>query len=138
MKPDPQTTLMINTASDPATIGFQGSFKNVASERAVSTQLLRQIDVLLHHCGTELEDVSAIAVTIGPGSFTSLRIGIAAANALAWTRSLPVIEVDKESAASPELFQAFVRQACRDRRFVKSAMPNYGRPPSITPLPNGS
>jgi len=37
-----------------------------------------------------LKDISEIKVETGPGSFTGLRVGVAVANALAWTLKIPV------------------------------------------------
>ena len=42
-------------------------------------------------CDFDAGDLSAIAVTIGPGTFTGIRIGLATARALALPRRLPVI-----------------------------------------------
>ena len=42
-------------------------------------------------CDIDVSDLSAIAVTIGPGTFTGIRIGLATARALALPRRLPVI-----------------------------------------------
>lgn len=38
-----------------------------------------------------LEKISAVAVDVGPGSFTGIRVGINSANTLAWARGIPVI-----------------------------------------------
>ena len=54
-----------------------------------SRTLLPMVENLLANCGVSLSDVDAIAVAHGPGSFTGVRIGVAAAKGLAWARQLP-------------------------------------------------
>jgi tRNA threonylcarbamoyladenosine biosynthesis protein TsaB len=49
---------------------------------AHSTRLLGAIDFLLNSLGLRLSAVDGLAVTIGPGSFTGLRVGIATAQGL--------------------------------------------------------
>ena len=54
-----------------------------------SVTLLPMADDLLRRCGVTLEQVDVIAVAAGPGSFTGLRIGVAAAKGLAWPGNKP-------------------------------------------------
>jgi len=49
-----------------------------------SCTLLPMVNALLDHCGETLEQVDVIAVAVGPGSFTGLRIGVSTAKGLAW------------------------------------------------------
>ncbi|MBR0444692.1 MAG: tRNA (adenosine(37)-N6)-threonylcarbamoyltransferase complex dimerization subunit type 1 TsaB [Clostridia bacterium] len=51
----------------------------------------------LEQSGYTLHDVDYVAVNIGPGSFTGLRIGICVANALGFALGIPVIPVDSLS-----------------------------------------
>ena len=51
------------------------------------------INALFQHTGIKSEDLSRIAVAIGPGSFTSLRIGLSAAKGLSLALNLPVAGV---------------------------------------------
>jgi tRNA threonylcarbamoyladenosine biosynthesis protein TsaB len=44
-------------------------------------------------CGVELDQVSAIAVGIGPGMFTGLRVGVTTAKMLAQAQRVPVIAI---------------------------------------------
>ena len=54
-----------------------------------SVTLLPMADDLLRRCGVTLERVDVVAVAAGPGSFTGLRIGVAAAKGLAWPGNKP-------------------------------------------------
>ena len=56
-----------------------------------SENLLPQIEQVLNIA--KVEKVDAVAVSIGPGSFTGLRIGLAAAKALAYAWKVPIIGV---------------------------------------------
>jgi tRNA threonylcarbamoyladenosine biosynthesis protein TsaB len=56
-------------------------------------RLLPVVDQVLSGLGMTLQDIDAFAVSIGPGSFTSLRVGIATAKALAHTLRKPLTGV---------------------------------------------
>lgn len=58
-----------------------------------SRTLMPMIESLLSNTDTKILDVDAIAVNCGPGSFTGVRIGVAAAKGLAFADELPCIEV---------------------------------------------
>lgn len=67
-----------------------------------SRTLLPMVEDMLKNCETPLSQVSAIAVSNGPGSFTGVRIGVAAAKGLAWARDLPCLGVSTlEAMAAP-------------------------------------
>ena len=54
-----------------------------------SQTLLTMAEDLLKSCGHTPQDVTAVAVAAGPGSFTGVRIGVAAAKGFAWGKELP-------------------------------------------------
>ena len=54
-----------------------------------SQTLLAMAEELLKNCGKTPADVTAVAVAAGPGSFTGVRIGVAAAKGFAWAKELP-------------------------------------------------
>ena len=58
-----------------------------------SRTLLPMVEDMLRNCERTLEDIGALAVAAGPGSFTGLRIGIAAVKGLAWAADKPCIPV---------------------------------------------
>lgn len=55
--------------------------------------LMGEIDALLNDGGIAVEDLDAVAVTVGPGSFTGIRIGVATATALAFALKTKRISV---------------------------------------------
>ena len=48
---------------------------------------------MLKQCGKTAQDVQAVAVANGPGSFTGVRIGVAAAKGFAWASEIPIYGV---------------------------------------------
>ncbi len=58
-----------------------------------TTELAPALAGLLARSGNSMEEISALGVAIGPGSFTSLRVGLSFVKGLALARSLPVIGI---------------------------------------------
>jgi tRNA threonylcarbamoyladenosine biosynthesis protein TsaB len=58
-----------------------------------SERLMLHVDGLLKSAGLTLTDIDGFAVTVGPGSFTGLRIGLAAAKAMAYAAAKPLAGV---------------------------------------------
>lgn len=69
-----------------------------------TTELAPALTGLLNRCGVSMDMVSAVGVAIGPGSFTSLRVGLSLAKGIALARHIPVIGIstfDIIAAAQP-------------------------------------
>jgi tRNA threonylcarbamoyladenosine biosynthesis protein TsaB len=64
-----------------------------APGRPTAETLLPAVDALLGRCAASLDAVEAFAVSIGPGSFTSLRIGLATVKGLAFGSGRPAVAV---------------------------------------------
>ena len=74
------------------------------SGRRHTQELAPLVAEVLRHTGFTPEDVDAVGVALGPGSFTGLRIGLAFAKGFALPRGLPLIGVptlDAVAAAVP-------------------------------------
>jgi tRNA threonylcarbamoyladenosine biosynthesis protein TsaB len=91
--------LGIDTATDIASvaIGEPGCHpkarRSIRGARQHAAQLLTLIQQVFTDAGAQLEDITEIAVGDGPGSFTGLRIGWAAAKGLAYERDLPLVAI---------------------------------------------
>ena len=68
-----------------------------------SQTLMVMAEDLLKACGYAPKDVQAVAVAAGPGSFTGVRIGVAAAKGFAWGAELPCYGVSTLDAMALNL-----------------------------------
>ena len=63
-----------------------------------SEQMMPLLDSLLSHLELKMSDIDLIGVSVGPGSFTGIRIGVAAANAMAMALDIPVVGISSLEA----------------------------------------
>ena len=82
-----------------------------ASQRQQASQILPMVDELLVETGLTKHQIDAVAVGVGPGAFTGLRIGIAMAQGLAYGLNRPAIPVNTLEAWSIAAFEAGETQA---------------------------
>ncbi len=68
-----------------------------------SQTLLTMAEDLIKTCGCTAQDITAVAVAAGPGSFTGVRIGVAAAKGFAWGGELPCYGVSTLEAMARSL-----------------------------------
>ena len=82
-----------------------------------SQTLMVMAEDALKQCGKTAQDVQAVAVAAGPGSFTGVRIGVAAAKGFAWGAQLPCYGVSTLEAMAESLgaFDGYVCP-CMDAR----------------------
>ena len=72
--------------------GVRASFHVAHGRRHVET-LVPAIDFLCRQAQVDLDEIGAVAVDIGPGLFTGLRVGVAAAKAVAQSLRVPAVGV---------------------------------------------
>ncbi len=70
--------------------GVLASFTAARGRRHAET-LVPAVEFVARHARVELEEVSVVAVDIGPGLFTGLRVGVATAKAIAQALRVPMI-----------------------------------------------
>lgn len=96
--------LAIDTATAVTGVAlFDGSLVSELTWRCGQNQtaeLLPAAVWLLEQQGWTSDDVDAVAVSLGPGSFNGLRVGLSAAKALAFARGLPCLGVGTLAATA--------------------------------------
>ena len=85
--------LAFDTATDVATSALVDDGTVLGERVSVPRSLLADVDALLDDAGVAPSDLDALVVGTGPGSFTSTRIGLAAARGLVLALGLPVAGV---------------------------------------------
>ncbi len=111
------------------------SFQNTGLTH--SQTLMSMAEDLLVNCGKTADDVTAVAVAAGPGSFTGVRIGVAAAKGFAWGRELPCYGVStlEAMARNFDAWEGFVvptMDARRDQTYTAIFQAQDGKLTRIT------
>lgn len=75
--------------------------------RGHAEALMPMVETVLAEAALGFADLDALAVTVGPGTFTGLRVGLAAARGIALSRGLPLVGVTTlEAIAEPVAAEA--------------------------------
>jgi tRNA threonylcarbamoyladenosine biosynthesis protein TsaB len=96
--------LAFDTATDIATSALVSDGEVLGERTSRAVTVLEDIDALLRQAGAHTRELGGIAVGIGPGSFTGIRIGLATARGLALALNVPVAGVstlDALAAGAP-------------------------------------
>jgi tRNA threonylcarbamoyladenosine biosynthesis protein TsaB len=96
--------LAFDTATDVATSALVSDGEVLGERTSRAVTVLEDIDALLRQAGAHTRELEGIAVGIGPGSFTGIRIGLATARGLALALGVPVAGVstlDALAAGAP-------------------------------------
>jgi len=98
--------LGIDTSAAQCAVALIGAGDPVAERAAMdrghAEHLFPMIEAVLARAGAGYGDLARIAVCTGPGSFTGVRIGVAAARGLALGRGIPVIGISRSEALAAE------------------------------------
>ena len=107
---------MTDTSGDPVVLAFDTSAAHCAAAllrgetliasvseemgRGQAERLIPLLDTLLQDAGLGWRDLDAMAVGVGPGNFTGIRISVSAARGLALALDIPAIGVSTFAAIS--------------------------------------
>ena len=100
--------LIINTAGANLEFVLDDKYKSVVVEKQ-SVALPIETEKFIKESGASWNDISAIGVVTGPGSFTGIRLGIAYAKGIAMGLNVPVVGIsafDLYLAQTPDAFVA--------------------------------
>src|SRR5205809_901749 len=71
---------------------------------SLSRDLMPRVETVIVQAGAGWEAIEAVAVGLGPGSYTGLRIGVVTAKALSWASGRPVLGISSLAAlVAPQL-----------------------------------
>ncbi len=102
--PGSMKLLAIETSTEACSvaIAYEGAVleRYEHAPRRHAELLLPWVQSLLAEAGASLAELDAIAFSRGPGSFTSLRIGIGVVQGLAWASARPVVPVSSLAATA--------------------------------------
>lgn len=111
------TLLAIDTALENCSVGLEADgaifLRAETIGKGHAERLMPEIAALLAEAGVPPSAITRIAVSVGPGSFTGLRVGIAAARGLALVHRIPVVGVS--TLLSHAALAASLRQPGQER-----------------------
>lgn len=90
--------LAFDTATSVATVALVRDGVTAGERRTAAARLLRDVDELLAEASAGQQDVGRVVVGRGPGSYTSLRMGLVTARALGFSLGVPVSGVSTLAA----------------------------------------
>jgi tRNA threonylcarbamoyladenosine biosynthesis protein TsaB len=130
--PDSKNLLAFDTCGPTGTVALghlNGTSVEILAQvelegRSYSSTLVAAVGELLTQCNVTLRDVSAIVAVNGPGSFTGVRVGLAAIKGLAEPFQIPVVAVSRlEVLAAKSGVPSTALDAHRHEIFLRVSQP---------------
>lgn len=89
--------IAIDTALDACSVAIVSGAEIIAETEVIgrghAERLMAMIEAVMTKAGSRFSDLDRIAVTVGPGSFTGIRVGLATARGLALAAAKPLVGV---------------------------------------------
>ena len=111
LKQNPKLSYILNieTATKNCSVALAKEGKTIFSKEIAeegyshAERLHVFIEEIIKEVGITLQDLSAVAVSQGPGSYTGLRIGVSAAKGLCYALNIPLIAIDTLQALASQV-----------------------------------
>jgi len=98
------------------------NFRESSDEKSHAKMLTVFIDELVKEQNVSFNDFDAIAVSMGPGSYTGLRIGVSTAKGLCYAKDLPLIAVNTLQSMAKGVIQKVENGELEIEGFEKSIL----------------
>lgn len=91
-------TIAIDSSQDICTLAIAKNTEILCEyhfehKMSLLRRIVPNIEHMMSDAGLDIQDIEGVIVSLGPGSFTGLRIGVTVAKALAYTLSKPIVGV---------------------------------------------
>ena len=107
-------------------------FRDVQAPFEQEEFFLTTLSEMLAELNQKITAIEAIGIVDGPGSFSSLRIGLTVANTLAWSLAIPIVDIHGDEFGSrDELYQLTLERLSNSNNHKQSVLPVYGKEPNI-------
>lgn len=115
--------LYIETATDVCSVALSKDnqivgLKEEAGGNNHAKNLLPFVDEVLKQAGVRMSEVNGVAVSIGPGSYTGLRIGVSTAKGIAYTAGIPVMAISTLESIAQGAKQLWTKQSAESVQIV--------------------
>lgn len=134
--------LCIETSTEMCSVALAQGDKCVAlkecnTNNSHAKNMIPFVEEVLKQANVEKQQLKAVAVSIGPGSYTGLRIGVSTAKGLAYTLDIPVIAVSTlESIAEPFIGKAYYCRPMLDARRMEVFTALFDKTGKLVEEPN--
>jgi tRNA threonylcarbamoyladenosine biosynthesis protein TsaB len=98
------------------------STERVETRHSQAEALMPMVDAAMRKAGLPPAALDLVAVTVGPGSFTGIRVGLAAARGIALATGAQLVGVSSFEAVAASLAQGLAQPDCGDVQFLLIAL----------------
>lgn len=101
--------LAIDTSTKVGSVALFHKEKGLLAEVIINVKtnhsdtIMNAIDYIMNLCEVEVDELEKVAVTLGPGSFTGIRIGIAVAKALVYGKNIKIVALNTLDLMAKEI-----------------------------------